>query len=510
MNLIPFAFILLIFIFQIATIRSELTSDYFVRNRNTGEDWFIHHDEKIALSDARYLYLKRVSDIDIWDFLPQPISVAFGIIHPLMMFVGFKLFGLNNLGLRISNLIVTTFSNVLIVLCVIESSSGLVGIILSLIFILNWNHFILTRHSVTENILTLYLVLLVYIFLFNFEFFNSHIFWIAFFSSSIILFKINFPFYILLLILCFTIPMSKLSTTAIAFTGCFVGFIFFEIIQMTVLNKYGLTRWRYSNFFTAVKVHSGRQKSMGVILKPLGMRVIFSVFNLFIEWMGIKRPLIKIRHSMTTQYFIAGLIISFLLFLFAQFTNVKYLSIFIFIIVYVMSMAPFHFYLKRIVSIFPIIFISISALAEGVISHYPFLEIYVLIFIFVLAAFIIYHQITKAIKMFALRTKNIENFSKDIETTISDSSRIYSHCYGFRFLWMVQKHRFMFADDNTMNNQEIIDWAIKEQARYVIITTGGLKIKEHTLPILIPIKIYTTTPSDSDIPEGLVLCEINL
>lgn len=512
MTYIPLVLVFIILLAQILTIRYELTSDYFIKTRHTGEDWYIHHDEKIALSDGRYLYLRKIQpDLDIWDFLPQPPAVAFGILPPIVMCLGFKLFGFNNVGLRLINLLITAMTNIMIVITVFNILTPLLAFITCCLLLLNWNYFILTRHFVLENILTLYFTALIFLFFCHPQHFASDLLIISFLASSVILTKINFPVYVFALLIPLSVSSQGISGFVTALVGFLVGTAFFEMIQIFLLSRYGLAKCRYSNLFIALKVHSGRQKSMGVRLKPLGLKTFYSTINLFLEWFGLKKGIIKIEERMNAVYAIIVISILLSLLLLSYKTNTGAEVLYLFIILYVLSLCPMHFYLKRLVSIFPLIIVAIAMSIQGLQitippEGYKGLDI----FLIGVTVVIICTQLVNAYKMYSKRSQTIHEFSNNLEGLIPDRQVIYSHCYGFRFLWMVKKHRFRFADDNTMNNQEIIDWAIREQGSYVIITSGGSKINEHSLPLIKPIMIYSTTASDSDIPEGLVLCKINL
>ncbi len=502
--------VLAILIIQLITIKYEMTSEYFVRSRHTGEDWFIHHDEKIALSDGRFLYLKKTQpDLDLWDFLPQPLAAAFGVLSPALMYVGFSLFGLNNLGLRFFNLIINTLTNTLIVFTAFSLLSPILAFILCLLLMLNWNYFILTRHFVLENILSLYLAGIFYIYVCHQSFFASNIFLLALLSSSVILTKINFPAYILVLFLPLSFAINGMVGMITVTIGFVMGLCLFEFLQALILAKYGIAKWRYSNLFVALKVHAGIQKSMGVRLRPMGLRVFCSVLNLFVEWFGLRRTIINLSKGCGKGLLLIAIPVIVTLFIFAFDISKPLFILVSFISLYILSLAPMHFYLKRVVSIFPLLLLVVALLLQSVINQAPQMSLIIQIGLIGLCGLVLWRQLLIAFEGYPKRTNSIETFSKYIEELLPEArSIIYSHCYGFRFLWMQKAHRFRFADDNAMNNQEIIDWAIKEGGRYVIITTGGSKVAEYALPLIKPINVLSTTNSDSDIPEGLVICEL--
>lgn len=504
---------LAIFIIQLVTIKQELFSRYFFCSRDFG-DWNLHYDEKITLTDARYLYLKyflKQTDIDKYDFLPPPVSASFGIMPTVVVYLGFRLFGYNNLGLRILYLLISGVFNVFVILTIMNILPDILGLLICLLYLFNWNLFVLTRHAIIEHILTLSLVIIYHLFVAHTDFFISNICIISFLSAGIILFKINFPLYLLILFVSINLYLGDIYLFLKTITAFAVGLIFFESLQAIILHKFGVLKWRYITLFEAFRIHGGKKHYVGMVFRPLGSRTIFVLINLIAQWFGIKRELIKIKPDMTKEcllFFIALAMIIFYVYKICINTAV----LLTFVALCIVSFIPIFFYLKRMIFLIPIFYVLLAYLISIIHHEITFATYFLVPFLALILTISIYKHIRLAITGFKRKTDNLKTFAKIIDDQLPNRENIHCHGIAYRNLWQIKKHRLISCDEDLMRNTHVLDWAIKDKAKYVIITSGGNydDISFETKKMCTIICSITSDSSDTEVPEEFILCELNI
>ncbi|MEQ8192438.1 MAG: hypothetical protein ABRQ39_31015, partial [Candidatus Eremiobacterota bacterium] len=129
--------LLLVFIITCLQLLDSRAEYPFFLERHI-ERWYIHHDEKLIIPDARYFYLVGSEDININDYKPYPVSAAFGIAGPALTALGFNLFGMNNTGLRFFFIIISGITSCFCILSILKVAPGRVGFFFSIIYLLNY------------------------------------------------------------------------------------------------------------------------------------------------------------------------------------------------------------------------------------------------------------------------------------------------------------------------------------------------------------------------------------
>jgi|GEM_PF-2933188 len=508
-TIIVLSLAIIVFLIKFMNLQKEYFSKYFFCGREIG-DWNLHFDEKITLTDARFLYIKYVlkqQDVDKFDFLPPPVSACFGILPTVLVYVGFILFGYNNFGLRFFYVLISCLSNILVVLIIMNLLPSLIGLLLCCLYLLNWNLYILQRHAIIENILTFYFLSIYFVFMFFTDWYFSNIFIISLIASSVILFKINFSLYVAMFLFSIVIPTLDLSLITKSLSGFFLGLVFFETLQAIILNKFGVLKWRYIALIEAFRIHSGRKHYFGQTLRPFGYKIIYVIINLFFQWFGFRKNIIDIKENMRFVNCIAVLCIIAIIVFSYKYSSQLFVLL-TFVSIFISGLLPFFFYLKRIIALFPLFFIIIAYLLYSFFLVCPQVNTYILVLICAVSIVIIYKQ--QRINGYMKASNNLERFSKEIEGLCKERVNIFCHGIAYRNLWRVTKHRLFSADDDLMTNIHIIDWAIKKNERYVIITTGGKFISKNRLNLLRIINCYVSDSSDTEVPEEFVVCEINI
>lgn len=492
---------------QFYASKFELSSDFFIRGIHYRGDWGIHHDEKMCLSDARYWYLKRSNpDLSIRDYLPHPISAGFGIMTPLLIYLGFNIFGLNNRGLRFFTIILLSASNIFIVSVLFQIAEPYIAIAASIIYILNWNNFILTMRPTPESHFTFYLTGIIFLFICLPDLYRQHWAIISFLSGSSILLKINFPIQLLFFLLSFNTLAFDLTTLLPTTCYFLLGLLSFELIQFISLRAMGIAKDRYFNLFMVSQVHTGRQGQVLILWDK-----IFYVFtDVFLEWFGIYRHIYNLnspkRYLFPGSILLMGGILWCLLF----FSGNILWPLPIVIALCLLSVAPFHFCLKRVISIAPIAFVTVIGAVESFITLIPDARIFVIAVFLLITVISVFRQYHLALKEIGRSSDSIKRFSLDIDNLLPEGSEIYCHLFAFRAAWQIKKHRLFVCDDGVMVNQEIFDWAVNKGAKYVLLTLkgGGLSIERWQL--LKPVRLLSVNPTEVDSIDTVVLYEITL
>ncbi|UCG81693.1 MAG: hypothetical protein JSV60_05300, partial [Desulfobacterales bacterium] len=112
--------------------------------------WTVQHDEKLVVPDARSFYLG--GDQKLEDYR-EPVSACFGILGPYLTSIGFRLFGMNNYGLRLVFTVVSVTSMALLALSILNLHPSWLGVLFCATNLLNYRYFILTHFALLEDFL---------------------------------------------------------------------------------------------------------------------------------------------------------------------------------------------------------------------------------------------------------------------------------------------------------------------------------------------------------------------
>ena len=443
--------------------------------------WNLHHDEKLIVQDARYFYLKAKNKIDINDYKPYSMFAAFGIAGPMLAGLGFKLFGLNNFGLRFFFIILSSVSNLFCTLCILKAAPGYIGIALCLAYLLNYSNFVVTRHAILENILTLYFTAILYFYITNSQGFSEYIHWFGFFAASSLLFKPNFAVYVYAFLFCTVVIDQPVLQQMIKFIlWSLAGIVSFEGSQMAVLRKMGIARWRYFNLVQAIRQHRGHNLKILHHFQPEGLKIFPKCFIMFADWYGFSiTPWENWKTGWNYIFFLSSCAIGGgLFFLGALFLIPAACSALAMFMVFYLGCASFlFFYLKRAYLVFPltVVFLALfsQSAADGILKYSSFGKSFV-IGAAVAAGFLSLFNQTRRVFSFPLKFSNaVARNSRSLEKDLPENSVIYAHCYALRAFWQIASLRIMSCDDQFMNNEMIVEWAVENDARYVLLSINS-------------------------------------
>jgi hypothetical protein len=143
-------------------------------------------------------------------------------------------------------------------------------------------------------------------------------------------------------------------------------------------------------------------------------------------------------------------------------------------------------YIKRAVVFFPITLLFFASLYRDTLmcfaSHSKKIVIHSVALVFVIISWG-YRTISAAEFLFRMPnfgiSRGVEHNSRQLDKDVPQHATIYAHSYGFRFFWQT-RHRLISADDQLMNNQMIIEKALKEGGQFVLLARRGDHPKSDT------------------------------
>ncbi|MFC1807318.1 hypothetical protein ACFL0T_03000 [Candidatus Omnitrophota bacterium] len=469
---------------QLLTLNSEIATMGFT----------IQHDEKLILPDARSFYLG--GNHDVKDYT-QPVSAAFGILSPRIVELGFRIFGFNNYGLRLPFVIFSTISTLLFILIMMRLCPNIVGFLISLLQLLNYRYFTLTRYAVSEDILILIILALIWFYIAKRDFLIRHINKAAFLAGALVLVKLNFPFYLFILLGSLAI-IERFSVRNIIklIIYSIVSVIFFYAIQALILSSMGLLEAHLKNTMLGLVVYGGKEMThfaTQTYTKPIAfLEVMPRYFELMRAWylQGYVNTAIFFSHTKVIE---ANMVIGNLIFIA---TSVGILLLLlkkkdlkttcgfgIFLICSLFISSRLLFYIKRILPFFPVTCIFFGSLySEGLrsVQSQKVKEVVK----YAAAAFLLLLLITqvanqsKFLKALGphIKSNRVEENSRAIDKVLPPDSTVYMHCYGLRFFWQT-KNRIISGDDQLLNNQMIIDKALADKGKYLLLDPRGGEVK---------------------------------
>ncbi|MFA6012250.1 MAG: hypothetical protein WC799_19835 [Desulfobacteraceae bacterium] len=525
---------------QIIDAHAEYLSPFWLVE-GTGS-WGIHHDEKLIVPDARYLYLKNKLNSSILDYT-YPVSAAFGVAGPAIALTGFKMFGLNTFGLRFPFIVISGLSNLFVCLCIMEFLPGYGGVILSMTYLINYKTFIFSRHAILENILILALVSTFFFYLTNPSLFITYGHVIGFIAGVLTLVKINFPVYFQALMLAVYMAENQdLSQILILFCWSGCGYLISEIVQAVFLMRMGIARYRYGNLVKALVVLTGgnsyfqrmenrynpmQNQLSGFKVKPTGLSFFWEILMMFNGWFYplahpwrhltsridpvnyYDSPLFLMVWGTICRFFTRcamvfkkALVVPALAMMLFWAVNDnqpgQVRGVMLFLVLFLLISAPFYLYIKRVVPAFPfcamLLGYAISLTGKPV---------------FMVLAFAMTSLIAQIVQLktsgAGLRVVNRDNRSKDLEKYIAPGETVYAFSYALRFFWQTETIRWVSADEQYMNNQHIIDLALKNGSGHVLLSSRGHLPERSCILKLRAIATYHTSPAESDFMDVYTL-----
>jgi len=513
--------IILVVVFFVSFQIFDLNVEY----RRLDNLFNVHHDEKLIVPDARALYLGKPQMLKDYT---EPISACFGILGPRIAQLGFNIFGLNNYGLRFNFVVLSGIATLLLALLMLRLVPGINGFLLSLFQVLNYHYFFLTRHAILENILILFLAIIFYLYLIKRDFFLKYINQIAFLGGALILLKQNFPFYYVVLIGSFAIA-ERFSFRRLfkLVMWSFIGVLFFSGMQMIILYRMNLLDENVDNIVKVAYAHTGNygKYTSGLLqthFKPPGIDIFTGYCRYAVGWYLLRLP-----SFISPTLFGSVIFISFLLaivFLYRKKNLSKItISLGLFLAVNLLVASQFFFYMKRALPIVVFTLFFIASVYNDILKvmsdeRKKKIGIAVSAGLIILLLFRIFIQANYMYNLEYIRTNGIEENSRRLDKMLPKGATIYMQCYGSRFLWQ-SRNRIISADDQYMNNAMMLDKALREGGKYLVLAVRGLDerntILSNTEKINIGrgcnirlIKEYWTEQSDSDFTYYYLVYEI--
>ncbi|MDD5439139.1 MAG: phospholipid carrier-dependent glycosyltransferase [Candidatus Omnitrophica bacterium] len=485
---------------------ADLKADY------SSLHWTIQADEKLTIPDARALYIG--GDQKISDYTP-PVSAGFGIGGPLLNYAGFRLFGLDNTGLRFFFFFFSAGATLFILLSIVHILPSRTGVWLALFQVLNYKYFFQSRLALLENVLIFFLSAAVYCIIARPQAFSRAMRYTAFFAGALIIFKPIYPVYLYFLIAAFMVaertPLKTIFT--IALYGA-AGLVIFGALHMAVLARIGLAGAYYTNMLLAwaqLTGHTALAQKMGALwtFQPTGFILIIPLFfNLLVSWYIKDKPYLSnigYTHIIDSPADVAACICAVLLVILVFCTLIGRkkasrvtITLAVFLLFNLIASATSFFYLKRALPLFPVTFIFICSLmkdASALISDER-LRSFLKAFAFYAIILLIAARMMSQSRFFAeenepLRSVEAGQKARLVERLVKDNGPVYMHAYWFRALWQI-KNRIIAGDDQLFNNQAVLDKAIKEGGKYIVLARRGWPYTipaGHDLKLLMMFKI---------------------
>ncbi len=526
-QLLLLAVIAIFFVIKLATLNGDLPFDQLKSSKwDYRSLWYIHHDEKLLVPDARYLFLRDKQPVSILDYQPYPWMALFGIAGPAIISLGFPLFGMSEFGLRFFFIIITSITATLFTNALLKySKNSALGFLFAAVFIFNHHNFILERYAILEHVLTLSFVTIIWLYIVKTDYFLKRLHIICFLTGILFLVKPNFAVYSYLLLLIISLTENRGIAAFLKFSlWCVCGAVFFESLNLIALNTMGIARFRYESIFNMWKIHRGTELALpGAVFSkspplPAIGPAIFKKFPLiFTEWYGLKLPHrhIPFLNTAPQAILIELLCLGAFLSLIKEIKR-QILPIAAFLLIYLAFSSVLFFYPKRAVSFFPLLIIVIFAVFQWFIklicAKSRVLHRFIVTFLFAVTCIYCFHETailnTDIHRKSSLVRMNSASFDKDLPA----GSVVYAHCYPYRFLWMSRSYRIFSCDDQFMQNRQIVAWAIRNKAKYVVLTNRcpadknfrGAPPRYH----FDTVKTYETSEIESDWPDKYSVVKI--
>jgi hypothetical protein len=496
MMLLGLAILAAITALHVWAARYELPAPFFVAGKY--DIWCIHHDEKLVVPDARWLHLRTDGLAQLEDYQPWPVMAAFGLAGPFLPSIGFRLFGLSNLGLRLPAL-VTGFS---INLCALGLAFSMfepgVALLASVAVMCNYNFFILRHHFILENIGTAAVLAVLWWFSASPEGLTGHLFLTAFISGVLFWVKPNFPLTIWMLLACLGIARhSGMQGLLDVCGGALLGTLVLEGAQIAILARMGIARWRLKNLADTIKVHLGRDH--GYLQKhftPGGWKVFVRFPVLLIDWIAgtaLRKVLPTKPVNLAAAATFYGLVLA------GTRLGELFWGIGLFLFLQLALATPFFYYPKRVSLLFiPALFSAFAGVA-ALTGPWP------VWMGDVLALAYLGFQVALSFGLVRRKSSEVEQRSIEVGRLVPPGSTIHMHCYPYRFTWQLSERRLISADDQVLTSSMVVERAVPGQDVYLMLTDPGDGSMERLAGRFPLLKRFDCTAAECDIPMTFCL-----
>jgi hypothetical protein len=499
---------LAVFVFQLADAKAEYSARSFIINYRNSE-WWIHNDEKTILPEALSIWLggkigTRVSDVGPW-----PISAAFGPLSTILNLAGFCVLGFNAGGFRLFYITASFAANILFILSFFAALPVFTAFALSLFITLNYRSFLAGRHAYPENLLSLLLALCLFLLTVCPVFLSGHIREAAFLAGAAVMIKPNYPFYLIMLL--FGVSLSggagfRESAWPLVFFAA--GTVFFELLQLLVLRCLGTAGLRVENILLVLRQHRGSGVRKALVRSfPDGARVFVKHLDFIMDWFEtppVLRPLVRPALALLA-------LAPLPLFFFDRGAPPVIFALFAAHVFFLGLSSMMFFYLKRACPWFPVTVLALAVSAAELtrLAGRGAEAALDAALVFFLTIFIS-RQISRLRSLSQIRVPSLKTAPAEIEPLLPEKAVVYAQCFPFRYFWQSEKIRFKSCDDQILDNEKIIEWALREGGEYLLLgsrDTGldALKYKNVRHQV---IKTFHPSPVVTDYPESYMLCKI--
>jgi hypothetical protein len=499
----------------------DLNADYNSMN------WTIQHDEKLMVPDARAFYMGGDQSINDYNY---PFSAMFGVAGPKLHELGFRIFGLNNYGLRFFFVVLAAIGTLLLCLVIVQLVPSWAGVALVMFQLFNYKYFVLTRYAILENILCTSLFFILFLYVAHKTYLLKRIIAFSFAAGAAVFIKPLFPFYIIMLILAIIVTektydnhkILKIVRSCLSFAA---GLIFFGGVQLIILATIGIGNQYFSNILRAYYQVSGQElfvKQVGTYFTypPTGLKMVVPVLyehitswyvedKDYIDNIGFNINRISVD-NIHICIICAIIILALLAFLIMRKRASKpTMAIGLFLLANIIFAAYTHFYIKRAVPFIPITFLFIISLIRDWLRGIGTVKLRAAIGTLIMCslAFIFYARISEQYHLLRelgepLRSFNNAKNARELDAIVPEGQSVYMHCHAFRFLW--QSHRRLISgDDHIVINQVILNKAVGEHGKYIVLTDRGDPFGINKGFQLKRLKDFSTNCADSGV-EGLM------
>ncbi|MBF0219676.1 MAG: hypothetical protein HQL49_09130 [Gammaproteobacteria bacterium] len=476
----------------------------FRHDRPAHREWFLHHDEKLLIPDMLVFSRPRSNWHRLSDYQPYPVSPAFGILYPALVAIAVRLLGQNNRGLRVINLPLLFLSLLAISATALHSFSGAGGIAFALILTCNVPLWYIGRHTILENSLMTWLLLLTALYMLVPQLLLAWIYPIAILTSTFSLIKITFPLYLhlylFILIAAIEPELSTLFPLLLIMAGSWFAW---EALHFILLYRLGVHQARLNNLYLAVKQHKGGTTRQPRHYQPLGS----TIFLAFIE--DLQRFIFTrakaLNHRNSAIFIITLGLILLANTLIPMQPNSGTLPPFIFLLLFLLLAMPLFYYLKRGYPLIPLFYLLICQVLGELITASPTLvaQIITLLLITITPWYLLKQwQLLQQLR--ANRTHEVAENSQKLGNLIGHETTIYAHAFALRFFWQAPLH-FISGDDQFYGNQDILQRAQKMCAQWLLLAGRGGVIPSIELDPYYAIASFSTSANVSDSSDQYLL-----
>ncbi|MGB0694836.1 MAG: hypothetical protein ACPGOY_04255 [Rhodospirillaceae bacterium] len=446
--------------------------------RDRLDHWFLHHCEKITMTDARAWLWHRRLGTRSEDLRPYPPIYAFGLASALPCLLGFASFGLTNRGMRVPFLLMNGAACVGMVLCLQAMMPWWAALTAAAILLLNANQLHYMMVGVIEHVTTIALIALITVLLLVPATLLDHPWIIGFAIGVLIWVKQTCMGIVAVAFVVLSAALGGWLAGLVAAVACLLGAVLAEALQLLVMARLGWAGKRLQNLREAFALFTGRSankvNSAVIPLKMAKLRIYPYLFRNLAEWLWFTGPDGVKDHGVTAWVgwaFLSVFSLTGLLCLVINGVSHPVSALFLALMVIIGAHGAFSYWLKRSAPLFlPILLCQILLLETVAVAlmGQPGWSLVPLAGLLVLQVMLHGPLLRNWVRQRRTITKDLADGLTDV---VSEET-IYAHNYCQRFFWQAPV-RFKAGDDQWYHNQDIIEWLAKERGTYLMTSAYG-------------------------------------